>query len=162
MKAKTNKMEIIWERYSFFISFLLGLFTGILYYFQLITNIRSVLSEVISFASIVVGINGVFITLVISIKTTTAFKRLIKYLPDFEDRLIKLLKSQVMVGLIVVLLSILILLLPISSNLILSSIGVVIWSFFFILMSIGSFFTMNIIMKIISANHEDPKASKRP
>lgn len=154
-------LEGKWERYSVQISIILSIIVGFLYYFKVIENIRSVLSDVIAFASIVVGINGVFITLVISIKLTPAFQRLRDILPNSEKRLFNLLKNQVLYGLTVVLLSIIITLLPYSPSKFLSALGVGVWSFFFMTMAIGSYFTMNLIINIIVANEEDPRASRR-
>ena len=161
MKNSWNWLESTWEKHSYKITIFISLIVGVLYYFEIISNLRSVLSDVIAFSSIVVGINGVFITLVISINTTSAFVRLKKILPGFENRLFRLLKTQVMVGLTVVILSILISLLPYSNSKIFSAIGTSIWSFFFVLMAIGSFFTMNLVMNLITANEEDPTTNKR-
>lgn len=154
-------LEEKWERHSVIISIIFSVTFSVLYFIGVIENIRYVLSDVIAFTSIVVGINGVFITLVISIKLTPAFQRLKKFLPSLEQRLFVLLKKQVMYGLTVVLLSIIIIILPYSPSRFLSFIGVSIWAYFFISMAIGTYFTMNLIINIILANEEDPKASKR-
>ncbi|WP_404452384.1 hypothetical protein LG329_18675 [Virgibacillus necropolis] len=162
MSKVSNWLEDTWEKHSVKISIFLSIIVGILYYLEVIDNLRDVLSDVISFSSIVVGINGVFITLIITIKLTPAFIRLKGILPNFENRLFGLLRSQVMIGLTVVIVSIMITMLPYSPSKLLSAIGTTIWSFFFILMAIGSFFTMNLVINIILANEDDPKVNKRP
>lgn len=161
MTKTVTHLEAIWEKHSVIISIVLSIIIGLLYYIEIITNIKSVLSDIIAFASIVIGINGVFITLVISIKETTGFKRLKNFIPDFEVKLFNLLKSQTFYGLTVVFVSIIILLLPASPSNVLSAIGVSVWSFFFATMTINAYFTINLLLNLILSNEKESKANER-
>ncbi|ADH05645.1 MULTISPECIES: hypothetical protein [Bacillus cereus group] len=156
-----DRLEIIWEKHSFAISFIICVFVGILYFNGLVTNIRMVTGNVVMFASMVVAVNGVFLTLIITLQESPAFIRLKGIFPDFQKKLYLSLRDQIHFGILVVAMSILINILPPSPNKYLSSIGVGVWFFFFILMGLGSFFSVKLVTDIIVKNFKTPTRSRR-
>jgi len=150
--AILEKLEDLWVRHSVLCCIILGLITGFLYYFGWIVNIRNSTSNVVTFASIVIGIMGVFLTLIITLQESPAFSRLGKYLPAIQSNLYKSLRSQINYGLIVVILSLIINSLPAAPNRYLASIGVFVWFTFFWLMTLGSFYSVKLITDLIVKN----------
>ncbi|WP_234032878.1 hypothetical protein [Paenibacillus faecalis] len=156
-----EKIEDLWIKYSIFICIGLGILSGVLHYFGFLTNVRTLAGNVVNFASIVVGVTGVFLTLVITLQESPAFSRLKEFFPAFQKSLYLGLKSQISYGLLVVILSIVITALPPAPFKILASIGVCIWFFFFWKMSLGAFYIVKLITDIIVKNFEIPKRKSR-
>lgn len=165
MKEKIKHLliviEKIWEKHSIVICIILGLITGVLYYFNLISNIRNTLGNVITFSSIVIGVNGVFLTLIITLQESPAFKRLRDIMPSFQKRLYISLRSQIQFGLLSVIISIFISLLPTSPHKTLSAIGVAVFFVVFWLMTLGSFYTVKLVTDIIVKNFNIPTRKER-
>lgn len=151
-EAILNKIEDIWVKYSIVICVLLSVATGIFHYYGWITNIRSSTANVVTFASIVIGVSGVFLTLIITLQESPAFSRLRAHLPTIQKNLYKSLRTQINYGLIVVMLSIAINGLPAAPYKYLASIGVGVWFLFFWLMTLGSFYSVKLITDLILKN----------
>lgn len=156
-----DRLDSIWEKHSIFISLIVCLIVGVLYYFDFVTNIRMVTGNIVMFASIVIGVNGVFLTLIITLQESPAFTRLKEFFPDFQIRLYTSLRNQINFGILVVAISILINLLPPSPSRYLSAFGVSVWFFFFTLMGVGSFFSVKLVTDIIIKNFNIPTRNKR-
>lgn len=161
LKELPNKLEGVWEKHSIIISILIGLSVSGLYYINFIVNIRQAVGNVITFSSIVIGVNGVFLTLIITLQESPAFKRLRDIMPTFEERLYISLRTQIQYGLILVTLSIVINLMPPSPHKLLSTFGVSVWFTFFSLMTIGSFVSVKLVTDIIVKNFNIPKKQRR-
>lgn len=153
--------EDIWEKHKIIISILLGIIVGILYFFGYIRNVREVTGTIVTFASIVIGVNGVFLTLVITLQESPAFERLKVVFPAFQKKLYISLRNQINFGLMMVVVSIIIYMLPPSPSKYLSAIGVAIWFQFLSLTCIGSFFSVKLVTDIIVKNFEIPSRSRR-
>lgn len=145
-----------WVKRYGVISFIFGLVTGVLFYFGYVTNVRNSIGNVVTFASIIIGILGVFLTLLITLQESLVFKRLKEHFPKTNQSLYLWLRSQIWTGMIVVLLSVIISVLPPSPNKALSTIAVVVWSSFFWLMSIGSFYTVKLVADLVVRNFDIP------
>lgn len=156
-----DSLEILWEKYSIYISVLAGWLIGFLYFKGLVMNIRTVTANIVTFASIVIGVNGVFLTLIITLQESPAFLRLKEIFPSFQTKLYKGLRNQISFGLIVVMISIVINLLPPSPSIYLSAFGVAVWFIFFFEMSIGSFITVKLVTDIIIKNFNIPTRKSR-
>ena len=153
--------EVIWEKYSIPLSIVASILIGFLYYQGLIVNIRAVTSNIVTFASIVIGVNGIFLTLIITLQESPAFIRLRELFPSFQTKLYLSLRNQIIYGLVVVIISILINLLPPSPNIYFSALGVTVWFVFFFLMSIGSFISVKLVTDIIVKNFNITTRKKR-
>jgi hypothetical protein len=165
MKDKIENLllvvEKVWEKHSVVICIILGLITGILYYFNLLSNIRNTVGNVITFSSIVIGVNGVFLTLLITLQESPAFKRLKEIMPSFQTRLYLNLRTQIQFGLLTVIISIVISLLPYSPHKAFSAVGVSIFFIVFWLMTLGSFYTVKLVTDIIVKNFKIPTRNER-
>ncbi|MEH7436742.1 hypothetical protein V7182_04530 [Neobacillus drentensis] len=156
-----DSFEEIWERYSVIISILVGILFGVFYKFGFVTNVRSVTGNIVMLASIVIGVNGVFLTLVITLQESPAFLRLREFFPTFQERLYISLRNQIHYALVVVIISIFINILPPSPNIYFSSIGVSIWFIFFTLMGVGSFISVKLVTDIIVKSFDLPTRKRR-
>lgn len=156
-----KKMECFWEGHSLWICILLGILTGVLHYSHVLVNIRQTIGNMITFSSIVIGVNGIFLTLLITLQESPAFKRLRVIFPTFQTKLYIGLKSQIQYGLIVVTFSIMISMLPESPSIFLSVFGILIYFTFFWLMTLESFYTVKLVTDIIVKNFNIPTRSRR-
>lgn len=156
-----NFLEDCWEKYKFIISAILGVIIGVLYLKGYLVNVRGVTGTIVTFASIVIGVNGVFLTLVITLQESPAFERLKSIFPSFQKKLYISLRNQINFSLVVVILSIVINMLPPSPSIYLSALGVAIWFKFFMLTCIGSFFSVKLVTDIIVKNFDIPIRNRR-
>lgn len=156
MEKVVEKLERFWETRSVTICVLLGILTATLYFFYFIDGIRNTVSNVITFSSIVIGVNGIFLTLLITLQESPVFQRLKHLMPSFQTRLYLSLRELIHHGLVVVTISIFISLLPPSPDRLLSSVGVAVWSYFFWSMTIGSFYSVKLVTDIIVKNFDIP------
>ncbi len=161
VKKLLHRIEDWWLLYKYYICIFLGIVIGVLHYFGWVVNIRASSANVVTFASIVIGIMGVFLTLLITLQESPAFSRLGKYLPAIQTKLYKSLRSQINYGLIVVILSIAINSMPAAPFKYLASIGVFIWFTFFWLMTLGSFYSVKLITDLIVKNFNIPLKTPR-
>ncbi|URM31594.1 hypothetical protein LLY41_14325 [Cytobacillus firmus] len=156
-----DHFEKVWEKYNIYLSVIAGVLVGYLYQQGFIVNIRSVTGNIVTFASIVIGVNGVFLTLIITLQESPAFIRLREIFPSFQKKLYISLRNQINYGLIVVVISIIINFLPPSPNKYLSAVGVGIWFIFFFPMCIGSFVSVKLVTDIIVKNFNIPTRARR-
>lgn len=158
-KKKLNRtvelLEDIWVKFATVICFIFASIFTLLHYFGMIQNIRSVVDSVINFSSIVIGVTGVFLTLIVTLKESPVFERLKQHFPIINKLLYTSLRNQIFYGLIVVILSIFIISLPSSPYRYLSSIGIGIWFYFFFRLTLGSFYTVKLITDLVVKNFED-------
>lgn len=160
-KKLLEKIEDFWIKRSIMVCVIFGILSGTAHYYGLISNIRSLTSNVVTFASIVIGVTGVFLTLLITLKESPVFERLKLFFPQIQVQLYINLRNQINYGLIVVILSIVIYVLPPSPNKLLASIGVGIWSYFFWTMSLGSFYSVKLVTDLIIRNVNIPTRTPR-
>jgi magnesium-transporting ATPase (P-type) len=156
-----NKLESLWVSYSFLICFSFALITGVLYYTGLIVNFRGMTMNVVNFASIVIGVSGVFLTLIITLKESPVFERLSAFYPTIQKDLYIYLRNQIYFSLVVVILSVIINILPPAPHELLSTLGVLIWFLFFWLMSFGTFYAVKLIIDLVIKNFEVPERKSR-
>ncbi|QGG57423.1 hypothetical protein [Paenibacillus sp. B01] len=158
---RINKIEDIWVKHSIIVCLIIGFLSGALHFFGLITNIRNLMGNVVSFASIVIGVTGVFLTLLITLDDSDVMKRIREFFPAFRLNLYHSLRSQINLGLAVVVGSIIITSLPQAPYRFLASIGVSIWSYFFWYMSLGAFYAVKLVTDIIVKNFDFPQRKSR-
>ncbi|WP_052749663.1 hypothetical protein [Heyndrickxia coagulans] len=157
----SRRLEKLWIKFANLICLLLSVVVAIAHYYGLIRNIRHLMESVINFSSIVIGIMGVFLSLIITLKESPVFERLRSLFPNLQRTIYISLRNQIYYGLIVVILSIFINSLPHSPLLILASIGVCVWFFFFWKLTLGSFYTVKLITDLVVRNYEVPKRKER-
>lgn len=154
-------IEDLWVKGYWLISAMFGVCTGILYYFGLISNIRNSLGNIITFASIIIGVLGVFLTLLITLQESPIFERLREYFPTIQKRLFIWLRSQMWTGIAVVLFSVVITIVPNLSNRLVKTVGCSIWGTLFWWMTLGSFYTVKLVSDLIIGNFSIPKRTPR-
>lgn len=151
-----EKVEDVWASKAFYMCIVLGAVTGSLHYFGFIVNIRTSTANIITFASIVIGVTGVFLTLLITLQESPVFERLRTIFPMFQTKLYTSLRTQINYSLVVVILSIAINSMPPAPYKWLASIGVGVWFTYFWAMSLGAFYSVKLITDIIVKNFNIP------
>jgi len=156
-----NGIEDFWVKYSVYICVILGLFSGVLHFFGLLVNVRQSTANIVTFASIVIGVTGVFLTLLITLQESPVFQRLREFFPAIQTKLYTSLRSLINHGLIVVILSIGINSMPPSPYKWLASLGVTVWFYFFWSMSLGAFYAVKLVTDLIVKNFNIPTRKSR-
>jgi hypothetical protein len=116
------------------------------------------LVNIVPFATMLLTIIGVFLTLFITLSDKEIFKRYRMLFPSSNKKIIKYMRLQFFYGIMLVILTILILILPSAGKF--DSIGVAIWGFFFWGLSFGSIFVVNLLCQLILKD-ADPSSSKK-
>lgn len=161
IKLLIRIIEDLWVKYSIVICIVLALIFATTHYLGFLINVRELVDSIINFSSIVIGVTGVFLTLIVTLKESPVFERLKKYFPIINKTLYFSLRNQIFYGLVVVIISILINSLPASPYRFLSSIGVGIWFFFFWKLTLGSFYTVKLITDLVVRNFDDTERKLR-
>lgn len=156
-----EKLEDLWVKYHIQFCVFLGVISGLIYFFGYIVNMKNVVSNAINFASIVIGVTGVFLTLIVTLQESPVFERLRSFFPNIQTKLYRTLQWQINYGLILVMQSIIAISLPEIPNKLLSSIGVAIWFTFFWLVSLGSFYCVKLVTDLVVKNFNIPTKNKR-
>ncbi|WP_089030014.1 hypothetical protein [Bacillus subtilis] len=156
-----HKLEDIWVKYNIIICIILGVLTGVLSYLNWIVNLKSNGSNIITFASIVIGVMGVFLSLLISLQGSPVFSRLNEYSPNLQKKIYTNLRTQIYYALIVVICSIIVNSLPDICNQIVKAVIDGVWFIFIWLMTLGSFYSVKLITDLIVKNFNNPTRNRR-
>ncbi|MGG0914702.1 hypothetical protein ABE147_09115 [Bacillus velezensis] len=156
-----HKLEDIWVKYNIVICIILGILTGVLSYLNWVVNLKSNGSNIITFASIVIGVMGVFLSLLISLQGSSVFSRLNEYNPYLQKKIYTNLRTQIYYALIVVICSIIVNSLPEICNNILKAVIDGVWFIFIWLMTLGSFYSVKLITDLIVKNFNNPPRNSR-
>ncbi|MEC0715371.1 hypothetical protein [Bacillus licheniformis] len=156
-----HKLEDIWVKYNIIICIILGILTGVLSYLNWIVNLKSNGSNIITFASIVIGVMGVFLSLLISLQGSPVFARLNEYYPNLQKKIYTNLRTQIYYALIVVICSIIVNSLPDICNQIVKAVIDGVWFIFIWLMTLGSFYSVKLITDLIVKNFNNPTRNRR-
>lgn len=160
-KEKLNKLEDLWVKYYLLICIFFGSVVGLLHYFRFIENVRDMVANAINFGSIVIGVTGVFLTLIVTLQESPVFERLKQFFPSIQTKLYRTLQWQIYFSLILVIMSILIISMPAAPLRIFASLGVTIWFTFFWLVSLGSFYSVKLITDLVVRNFDIPTRDSR-
>lgn len=154
------------EKFKIFIFLVISAIFAIIYVKGRFKSIRNCTSDVIAISSIILGILGVFIGLLISMKSSDFIKKLNKNLSkgNVFEYLLKYIRKQFCINLVFVFSTVMIDFAPSISNLILKGILITIWLFLFLLTLWGSFYAVDMIAKIefsdYKLNNKDDKNQK--
>lgn len=160
IRRSLELVEDTWEKNHFLISLLLAVCTGIAHFFDLINQFREVLGNVIAYASMLLAVIGVFLTLFITLQNSDLFVRLRSLFPESNIKMIKYMRQQFMFGIALVVISILISILPSAGKV--DSIGIGIWGYFFWDLSIGSCYIIKLLCDLLIKDQTPiPKLKKR-
>jgi uncharacterized membrane protein len=157
-------VENLWVARPWIICGLLGIGTGIAYFYNLITDIRCVISNTATFASIIVAIIGVFLTMVVELSQRTnapIVQRTKQTSPNFFRRLTRYLRNQILVSILVVLFSLIYPVLPVCIDKQFLTIAVILWGFFFWMMTIGAVYSIILVTDIILRDSQIPTQQRR-
>lgn len=148
-------------RWSFVVSIMLSILSGLAHYAGILINLRVTAGNVIMYASAVIAVIGVFLTLVVSLQDTPTFARLREHYPHMQRKLLGFLHKEIALSIILLLFSVIISSLPVIPNKWISSIGVVVWFFFLWETSIGVLYAVKLILDLASRNIDQVKRTPR-
>lgn len=134
-----------WEKYKLFTNLMISLLPIGLYFGGYLSNIRENTGSIISYAAVLVTLNGVFLTLLVTLKGSPIFIRLKTFFPKLHNYLYTGLKNQVKSCIVFMLLNLFISLVGPISNIYFISVGIVCWSYYLVDVSIGSFYNLKIV-----------------
>lgn len=120
----------------------------ILYYFGYLQNIRENSGSYISYGSALITLNGVFLTLLVTLKGSLIFIRLKQFFPKLHKYLYIGLKKQVISCIIFVLINLLIATVGPTNNLIIILFGIICWSFYLVDISIGALYNLRVVTNL--------------
>lgn len=128
-----------------------------MYYFGFLNNIRENTGSIITFAAGLITLNGVFLTLLVTLKGSPIFIRLKSLFPKLHDYLYYGLKKQIISCIYLILINLIISIVGEVDNFILVVTGIVLWSYFMVDVSIGALYNLKIVTDLAIKDVDLPK-----
>lgn len=150
----TKKFWDLWEIKGLYVSAVIAIIPLIIYSLGYIDLIRENAGNFITYASALVTINGVFLTLIVTLKQSRLFERLKKFFPHLYAYLYEGLKGQIKSCIIFIAINLIIAVAGPISNDSIALIGMYIWSYFFVSTFLGAFYTLKVVTNLASSEPE--------
>jgi len=157
IKKQTKRFWDCWETKSWLVNFSLTSLPVILYYFGFLGGIRENTGSIITYAAALLTLNGVFLTLLVTLKGSPIFERLKKVFPVLHAYLYNGLKKQVQACIYFILINLGIGIAGEISNPIFSFMGVLVWSYFLIHISLGALYSLRVVTNLAASEPEERK-----
>lgn len=147
--SKTNNiLWKFWEKKKILVNFLLSCILITLYYFGFMPQIRESSGSLIAYAVGILTVEGVFLTLLITLKSSPVMARLKSLFPNLHDHLYKELRFQIAGCLLYILLNSAISIAGPVSNKYLICVGIISWSYLTISITIGILYSLKTVMNL--------------
>ncbi|TAA67891.1 hypothetical protein [Planococcus salinarum] len=146
----TKKFWDLWELKGVYVSAVISIIPLIIYCLGYLNLIRENTGNFITYASALVTINGVFLTLIVTLKQSRLFERLKKFFPQHYAYLYEGLKGQIKACIVFIAINLIIAVAGPISNASIALIGMYIWSYFFVNTFFGAFYTLKIVTSLAS------------
>jgi uncharacterized membrane protein len=153
----SHKIFDYWENHALIVNFLFALIPISMYYFGFLNNIRENTGSIITFAAGLITLNGVFLTLLVTLKGSPIFIRLKSLFPKLHDYLYYGLKKQIISCIYLILINLIISIVGEVDNFILVVTGIVLWSYFMVDVSIGALYNLKIVTDLAIKDVDLPK-----
>ena len=150
-----NKLFDFWEVKPYFINFLCVIPLVFLYVFGWLDNIRENTSSVIGYASALITLNGVFLTLLITLKESPIFKYLKDRFPSVHSYLYTGLRRQIRSAIILIVINLAIGIVGEVDNIYLAIFGMIVWSYYLIDVSIGAIYNLKVVTNLATKKFDD-------
>ncbi|KUF29976.1 hypothetical protein [Lysinibacillus sp. F5] len=145
-----------WEKYPFSVKSLITILPVTLYYLGYMSAIRENTGSFIGYAAALITLNGVFLTLLVTLKASPIFERLKKYFPYLHDYLYTGLKKQIVSCIIFSMANLAIATVGPISNIWIIIPGIIIWSYLLVDVSLGALYTLKVVTDL-AINDEDKR-----
>ncbi|MDX1700320.1 MAG: hypothetical protein R3250_06860 [Melioribacteraceae bacterium] len=163
LKYGISKTRIIhrmfdhWEKRPLIINLIFAILPVAMYYLGYLNNIRENTGSIITYAAALLTLNGVFLTLLVALKGSQVFQRLKKLFPKLHDYLFYGLKRQVSSCIYFSLVNIAISIVGPLDNSWIIGIGIIIWSYYLVDVSIGAVYNLKIVTDLAVKDVESKK-----
>lgn len=165
MKKKSDKknkfIEKFWDFYEiqgFIINSLVVILLCFIYHLGYLSLIRENVGNLIAYGVALLTLNGVFMTLLVTLKESKVFENLKKYFPVLHENLYEGLKKQVARSIYFIIINLLIGIIGIISNLYIAYTGLIIWSYLLSDITLGSLYNLRVVKKLVEANEYTRKS----
>ena len=157
IKTQTNRFWDCWETKSWLVNFSLSSLLLLIYYLGFLGSIRENSGSIITYAAALLTLNGVFLTLLVTLKGSPIFERLKKVFPVLHAYLYDGLKKQVQACIYFILINLGIGIVGEISNPIIAFIGIIVWSYFLIHISLGALYSLRVVTNLAASDPEQRK-----
>lgn len=154
---KVGNFFNLWEQSNLFVNIAVASPLILLYFLGSLDNIRESAGSIISYASALLTINGVFLTLLVTLKGSPVFVRLKRLFPKLHNYLYKGLKKQIISCIGLVLVNLLISIVGPTDNLFFIIPGIIIWSYLMIDVSIGALYNLKVVTDLATKEIDGQK-----
>lgn len=155
LNSAQNKIFDFWEVKPYVVNFLCVIPLLLLYIFGWLDNIRENTSSVISYAGALITINGVFLTLLVTLKESPIFLYLRKRFPVIHNYLYTGLRRQIRSAVILIIINLAIGIVGVVENKYLAISGLIVWSYYLIDVSIGAIYNLKVVTNLATKKFDD-------
>ena len=150
-----NKIFDFWEVKPFLVNVICVIPFILFYILGWLDNIRENTSSVISYAGALITLNGVFLTLLITLKESPIFAYLRDRYPEIHNYLYTGLKRQIRSAVILIVINLLIGIVGVVENNYLAILGLIIWSYYLIDVTIGAIYNLKVVTNLAVKEYDD-------
>lgn len=157
VKSSIDYFWKVWEKRRFIINSLFSLVPIVLYYFNFMPNIRENTGSCIAYAIGILTVDGVFLTLLVTLKSSPAMTRLKKFFPNLHNYLYQELRKQIASCIYFILINLAIAVAGPVDNRYLILAGILFWSYYLVSITIGALFSIKTVMNLATTDVESKK-----
>lgn len=150
-----NKIFEFWEVKPFLINILCVIPILILYLLGWLDNIRENTGSVIGFAGALITLNGVFLTLLVTLKESSIFLYLKDRFPEIHNYLYTGLKRQIRSAVILIIINLAIGIVGVMENEYIAICGLIFWSYYLIDVSLGAIYNIKVVTNLAIKKFDD-------
>lgn len=150
-----NKIFDFWEVKPFFVNIICIIPFVVFYILGWLDNIRENTGSVIGYAGALITLNGVFLTLLVTLKESPIFAYLRDRYPDVHNYLYIGLKRQIRSSIILIVINLFIGIVGVVESKYFSIIGLIIWSYYLIDVTIGAIYNIKVVTNLAVKDFDD-------
>ncbi|WP_341320331.1 hypothetical protein NSQ62_11760 [Solibacillus sp. FSL H8-0523] len=157
MKRIGKEFWAYWENKTFLMNTIISILPISLYYFGFMSNIRENTGSIITFAVGILTVDGVFLTLLITLKSSPVMERLKTHFSGLHDYLYIELKKQILYCLYFLMINLAIAVTGPIANKFIISMGIILWSYLIVHITLGFIFSLRVIMNLSTSTVDTKK-----
>lgn len=140
-----------WENKNYVINSFIVIVLCLVYHFGYLGFIRENAGNLIAFGVALLTLNGVFMTLLVTLKESPIFEQLRKHFPALHDNLYEGLKNQVARSIYFILINLIIGIVGGVSNIYVAYCGLILWSYLISDISFGTLYNLRVVKQLVEA-----------
>ncbi|MEH6892502.1 hypothetical protein V7024_23135 [Bacillus sp. JJ864] len=160
LKSSVDFFWKLWERNRFSVNFLFSILPIVLYYFNYMSNIRENTGSFVAYAVGILTVDGVFLTLLVTLKSSPVMARLKTLFPNLHNFLYQELRKQIASCIYFILINLAIAVAGPVSNYYIICPGIIFWSYYLVSITIGALFSLKAVMNLATTEVETRKSMK--